>query len=87
MKITALFNAMQGVGSGTLILMSTIFNNPDNVPANDIKGNPHGKPFDYEVAKNFPTSMKYISYIFMGIFAIVLILMPNIPPPVESDTP
>jgi len=67
--------------------LSTIFNNPENIPANDIKGNPHGKPFDYDVAKNFPIMMKYVSYVLMGIFAIVLILMPNIPPPVQSGAP
>jgi hypothetical protein len=59
--------------------VSSDLNNPEGIKPNDTKGNDKIKPFNWDVAINFPTSLRTMCMFYLVIALVVLILMPNFP--------
>ena len=72
--VSGLNSAAYGLGAGLWTLLSTTLNNPDNVAPKAT-----GKPYDEDVANNFPKSYRYECIIFLVLAGLVILLMPNYP--------
>ena len=73
-----------GAGAGIWTFVSGFLNNPDGELSRDLRFEPPGaKPFLWDIALNFPDSLRVLSICYLVITIAVLVTIPNIP---QDDT-